>query len=295
MLKGGRSILWTCQQLAESLSKVKVLDCSYLPSFMSPRNWQEEFKNKRIPHSRYFDVNDIADQTAPFPHTMPSAKIFEEKMIDLGLTEKDDICIYDNTDKFMSSARAWWMFRAFGHQGQIRILRGGVTQWEKAGFKTESGPIKSAKSSSYISRYDESHLYTFERMEETIKKNSIATKDSEKVQIIDARGKPRFDGTEPEPRPGLPSGHMEGAFNLPFGQLIRDNDIIPDEELLKLFKDLGVNVSKPIVTTCGSGLSAPIINLALHIIGHKANVPSVYDGSWLEWATKSTDIKTSTK
>jgi thiosulfate/3-mercaptopyruvate sulfurtransferase len=283
-----RSILWTCAQLQEKLGQVKVLDATWIPPFMSPRNFKAEFLSKRIPTTQYFDVNEISDIESPFPHMLPSPQRFEACMDVLGVNENDDVCIYDNSNMFLCGARAWWMFLIFGHKGNISILRGGVDQWEQQGFTSEttpsnipSLPTTTPTETRYKSTFDKSLVKSFEEM-----KAIVRSKD---LQIVDARSQRKFEGLDPEPRPNMRSGHLPGSINVPFTTLFSNNDINSDEKLLETFQKAGIDFSRPIVTTCGAGLSAAIINLSLWIAGHTANPPTLYDGSWTEWGSKKAE------
>ncbi|XDZ66913.1 sulfurtransferase [Alphaproteobacteria bacterium LSUCC0684] len=259
---------------------VVFLDASYhLPN--SGRDPEAEYLERRIPGAIRFDINTIADPTAELPHTMPTAPVFQRHMRALGLRNEDTIIVYDDSP-FYSSARAWYMLRYFGH-GDVRVLNGGLTAWMKAGGATEHGSqIPSLMASQFTC--DEPRGNDGVMMLGAMRRLVDVPAAQRKRQVVDARSRGRFAGTEDEPRPGLASGHMPGAINIPIGSLIdRDTGLIKDlPELEEIFSILDKDT--PVVTTCGSGVTACGLALGLAMIGRED--VAIYDGSWSEWGSR---------
>lgn len=259
---------------------IRVVDAS---SFMpgTARDPRAEFEAGHIPGAVFFDIDEISDTDSPFPHMMPSAEKFSSRVKKLGLGDGLRLVIYDSTGIF-SAARVWWMFRHMGHEDVV-VLDGGLPAWLRAGHSLEDMP--------QIAR--ERH-FTVQRRADLIRTmEQVAGKiASGSAQIVDARSKGRFDGTAPEPRPGLASGHMRGAINVPYSSLLNEDGTLKDiASLSDLFRTAGVDLSARIVTTCGSGITACVLALGLARLG-RWDVP-VYDGSWAQWAaTRDNEIVT---
>ena len=259
---------------------IKILDATFfLPD--SGLDAEEEYKKKHIPNSVFFDINKIADPKNPLPHMIPSKEIFSMMMQNLGINNQDEIIIYDNSP-LLSSARAWFLFRYFGHEN-IFILNGGLKNWEK-----NEGVITNKKT--IISKGDfESKT---EKKELVIDLNQmISVSNNNSKLILDARSYKRFTGEAKEPRPGLLSGHIPNSKSLPSSDLVTNDGFLKSiEELNKIFSNNDFNDSEQIIATCGSGVSACVISVALYCLGKK-DVP-IYDGSWTEWASSGQKIQT---
>jgi thiosulfate/3-mercaptopyruvate sulfurtransferase len=222
--------------------------------------------------------NDIRDKSTDLPHMMPSAEFFTEEMQKLGINKNSAIVAYDRVGMF-SSPRVWWMFRAMGHT-QVAVLDGGLPAWKKAGFAVADQPEKIAQHRGDFISQPQTGLFS----------------DSEQVlnalsdpwfAVIDARSSGRFNGTEPEPRAGLKSGHMPNSINLPYAKVISDGFMLPTTELDSVFSKL-VNKEQKLIFSCGSGVTACITALAAELAGY-SNL-SVYDGSWSEWGLPASSL-----
>lgn len=225
-----------------------------------------------IPNSRDFDLDGPAsDHDAPSPHTLPSVSALSHYLSQLGIAETTHVVVYD-TRGIYCAPRAWWMLKSLGHQ-QVKILNGGSPAWEKAGYPLNpSSPFASP-----------TRLYESAPQEQWFV-NAVAVLDavqSGQTQIIDARSQARFEGKEPEPRQGVRSGHMPGAKNLHYARLLVQGKFKPVDQLMQEFSRAGVSLNKPMICTCGSGITACIIGVAAILCG--ASAVSVYDGSWAEW------------
>ena len=261
-------------------SNVKILDATFfLPD--SGLDAEEEYKKKHIPNSVFFDINKIADPKNPLPHMIPSKDLFSIMMQNLGINNQDEIIIYDNSP-LLSSARAWFLFRYFGHEN-IFILNGGLKNWEKFG-----GEITNKKT--IISTGD--FQSKTEKKDLVVDLNQmISVSNNNSKLILDARSYKRFTGEAKEPRPGLLSGHIPNSKSLPSSELVTNDGFLrPIEELNKIFSNNNFDNSEQIIATCGSGVSACVISVALYCLGRK-DVP-VYDGSWTEWASSGQKIQT---
>ncbi len=258
-------------------SDVKVLDASwYLPG--EPRDPFQEYVAARIPGARFFDIEAIADRNHACPHMLPTAEQFAQQVRVLGVGSDDQVIIYDHKGLF-SAPRAWWMFRVFGH-AQVRILSGGFPAWRAAGCPVESGEtVPSESQPSFAAQYQSHWVADMARV-----RAAMATGDA---LILDARSPARFAGEEAEPRPGVRPGHVPTSRNLHYARLVAEGGqgLKPLAELRELFDAVGITDATSAVTTCGSGISACILALALNELGH-SNV-AVYDGSWAEWGADS--------
>ncbi len=252
---------------------VILLDTSWhLPT--SDRNAKIDYENGHIENAYFFDIDAMSQPDAPFPHTMPSHDWFAEKMGSLGFSDQDHYILYDQSPLF-SSARVWWMLKNFG-ANNVKILNGGLKAWTDAGFYlTDQAPASRNKVEFSLKNKEYSCIY-YQDVHKAL--------DQENIQILDARSSGRFSGSADEPRPGLSSGHMPGALNLPFNVLLDDNGYMkPASELEAIIADLGILKTNQIITTCGSGVTAAVIFLALTCLGY--NDINLYDGSWTEWAS----------
>ncbi len=265
----------TPKYLANHLSDedIKIIDASwYLPNI--GRNAQEEYLHKHIPNAVYFNLDKIADRTSNLPHMIASEEQFSRQIGEMGISHTDRIVIYDNVGVF-SSARVWWNFKIMGAKN-VYILAGGLTRWEEEGFETQAGNIKT-KPKTFEAKLQSEHIYTAFKITKLLKNNA------DQIQIIDMRPSDRFMGEADEPRMGLRRGHIPYSKNLPFTNLIENGEIISKEAFFTRLKKDKIDPNKPIVSTCGSGVTATILNLALAT--HGIDNMAVYDGSWAQWGS----------
>ena len=256
---------------------VVVVDASwYLPNMN--RDGYAEYLTSHIPGAVYFPIDEIADKTSTLPHMLPSADEFSSAAGALGIADDDTIVVYDAVG-LSSSARVWWTFRVFGAR-EVFILDGGLPAWRDAGFDTEAGAVSRSE------RAFNASLDTFAVSDHSAVQQAL---DTGERQVLDARSAERFAGSAPEPRPELSSGHMPGALNLPFQELIGTNGKLRGHDELKdTLESAGLDLNKPVTTTCGSGVTAAILTLALESIGH--DDLSLYDGSWTDWASREDSL-----
>jgi thiosulfate/3-mercaptopyruvate sulfurtransferase len=266
---------WLAEQLAvagvRGGSRVRVLDGSWhMPQL--GRDARREFEEAHVPGAAFFDIDAIADRSTPLPHMLPSPAQFGRQVGELGISNRDLVVVYD-VRGVVSAARVWWTFRAMGHD-RVAVLDGGLRKWRAEGRPVEAGPARSAPAR-FRARRRRSIVRDLEQMRRNI--------ESRREQTLDARSRGRFAGTEPEPRAGLRGGHIPGSLNLPYDDLYRpDGTLLPPDELRRAFAAAGVDLARPVATTCGSGVTASVLALALHLTGHRK--VAVYDGSWTEWA-----------
>ena len=255
---------WLSARLGEA--DLKIVDASWhLPA--SGRNGRDEYLAAHIPRALFLDIDEVADKSNPAPHAMPSSQDFGAAMAQLGIGKDDRIIIYDNSP-LRTAARGWFMLRHFGAP-RVAILDGGFQKWLAEGRPTEGG-----EASLGAARFD------------AVSGGDVVTKakilTGVDAPLVDARGKGRFEGSEPEPRQGIAPGHIPGARNLPFGALYReDGRFQPVDELRRLFAQAGVDPESPFVASCGSGVTAASLLFAAHLIGNDHVM--LYDGSWSEW------------
>lgn len=275
MREDSRTLVST-EWLAERLGRVVVLDASWhLPG--SGRDAEAEFRAARIPGARRFDIDRVSDDTSPLPHMAPSPHAFRAAMGALGIGPETQVVCYDSVGLF-SAARAWWTFRLMGHDA-VAVLDGGLPKWLREGRPTEAGePGAAPPAEGPMGAPDTARLADADAVARALETGS--------AQVLDARGRARFRGEAPEPRAGLRSGHMPGAFNLPFGEVLDADGTMKDEDGLRAaLAAEGVDPARPVIATCGSGVTAAILALALERLGRTA---AVYDGSWAEWGADST-------
>jgi thiosulfate/3-mercaptopyruvate sulfurtransferase len=259
---------------------LKIFDATfYLPD--SGLVAEDEYKKKHIPNAIFFDINKIADPNNSLPHMIPSKDLFSKMMQNIGLNKDDEIIIYDNSP-FLSSARAWFLFRYFGHD-KISIMQGGIKNWKNYGGNITQGNVILEKGN---------YIASAERKELVVNLNEmILASQNKKNVILDARSKKRFLGEALEPRPNLPSGHIPNSKSLPSSDLINKEGYLKSkDEINQIFSNINVNINDKIIATCGSGVSACVISIALFCLG-KTDTP-IYDGSWTEWASSGQEIKT---
>jgi thiosulfate/3-mercaptopyruvate sulfurtransferase len=253
---------------------IRVVDGSWhLPALR--RNPLHEFVEKHIPKSVFFDIDEIADTGSSLPHMVPPESEFANHVGALGIRNSDHVVAYDCTG-VGSAARVWWMFRLYGHK-QVSVLNGGLPAWEDIGEVTCGA--ESRQPSTFATKFNPNLIRTLDQMRATIK--------TKNTQILDARSHGRFEGTEREPREGLKSGRIPESFNLPFLELYNPETklLLPAEKLSKLLAEAGINPKASIVTSCGSGVTACNLALALYVTGN--TTVAVYDGSWTEWGGRN--------
>jgi thiosulfate/3-mercaptopyruvate sulfurtransferase len=251
---------------------LRIVDATlFLPGVA--RDAREEFSHGHIPGAVFLDMKEISAPDAPLPNTMPTASHFARVIGNLGIGNKDLVVVYD-AHGIMSAPRVWWMFHAFGHE-QVAVLDGGLPKWRREQRPLESGN-QELIARAFIANPPDDSILTMEQVA-----NAVRMKE----QIVDARSANRFAGMEKEPRPGLRSGHIPGSWNLPYTNLLDASTgafVIP-ADLAEQFMTVGVDLGRPVICTCGSGVSACVLALALHEIG-KRDV-FIYDGSWTEWGS----------
>lgn len=253
---------------------VKVADATWLLP-LSNRNARQEYGVAHIPGAVFFDIDEVADTDTSLPHMLPDAAKFSSRVRDLGLGDGSRIVLYDG-NSFCASARAWWMFRVFGHDDVV-VLDGGLDKWRR-----EQRPLDDAVVVPTRRHFTARFNHMLVRNLDQVRTNLLNRSE----QLIDTRPDRRFLGREAEPRPGLRLGHIPQSQNVPSAQVVApDGTLRAGSELGAIFKDAGLDPSRPIATTCGSGVTAAVVALALHEIGYTE--VAVYDGSWAEWGGRA--------
>ena len=266
-----RSPLVSTEWLAAHLfdTDLRIIDASwYMPA--SGRDPDAEYLTAHIPGAVRFNPDEISDTSIPLPHMLAARELFAAAVGKLGIAETDTIVVYDGMG-LMSAARAWWNFLIMGAD-KVFVLDGGLPKWVAEARPLASGTMEPPPAS-FTPIFDPDGVADAARV--------LAALDDPGIQVVDVRSAGRFAGTEPEPRPGLRGGHMPGAKNLPFPDLIANGSLREPAELRALFAAAGIDPSKPVITSCGSGVTAPIVSLAMAAMGEKP--AAVYDGSWTEW------------
>ena len=236
------------------------------------RDPRAEFAQAHIPGAVFFDIDEIADTDSPLPHMLPSPEKFAARVRRMGIGDGSRVVAYDSAGLF-SAARVWWMFRVMGHD-DVAVLNGGLPKWQAEGRPLEDGPARPRPEKHFTARLQT--MLVRDRAEVA----RAARDDS--ANIVDARAAARFRGEAAEPRPGLRSGHIPGSRNLPYDTLLQDDGTLRDpQEIRRLFADAGVDLRRPVITSCGSGVTAAVLALGLALIGHEQT--AIYDGSWSEW------------
>ncbi|XP_069766170.1 3-mercaptopyruvate sulfurtransferase [Narcine bancroftii] len=271
------SAAWLAQAIHTARAgALRVLDCSwYLPAML--RDGRKEFEERHIPGAAFFDLDECSDSSSPYDHMMPPAEHFGRYASALGVANLSHVVVYDASDWGMfSSPRVWWMFRAFGHR-QVSVLDGGLKHWMSQGLPVtaELQPPPAV----CFQPQPQNWVKSFEQV--------LANIDSKEFQLVDARTSGRFQGSEPEIRPGIEPGHIPGSVNIPFREFLNSDTlkIKSEKDLQRIFEEHKVNLSRPLVGTCGSGVTACHIALAAHLCEKKDVM--IYDGSWVEWFNRA--------
>jgi thiosulfate/3-mercaptopyruvate sulfurtransferase len=251
--------------------KVKIIDASYKMPGVLPLP-ADDFLAAHIPGAVFFNVNTIADPSDPRPHMYPGAEQFARDVAALGISSGDTVVAYDS-GAWVAAPRAWWMFLSFGHP-QVKVLDGGLQKWLREGRPTHSGPV-TPKLGKFHAKFDSGFVRNQQQL--------LGNLETQAEQVVDARPRPRFEGAVAEPWPGRRSGHIPGSRNVPYAELFDAGTgaMKPLEELRQAFSRAGVDMTRPIVTSCGSGVSALVLTLALYRLGVRGT--ALYDGSWAEW------------
>ena len=242
----------------------------YLPA--ENRDGFEEYLAAHIPGAVFFDIDEIADHSRGLPHMLPPPDVFSLHMARLGIANGDKVVVYDGAGLF-SAPRVWWTFRIFGMQ-DVFVLDGGFPKWRAEGKPVEAGMV-TREPTHFSATFNEAMVANLERIKKTLVDRS--------AQVVDSRSAARFRGEAPEPRPGVRSGHMPGSLNVPFTKIVDNGRLAGADTIRKAFAEGGVDLDKPVITSCGSGVNAAIVWLALESIGKEPQ--ALYDGSWTEWGS----------
>jgi thiosulfate/3-mercaptopyruvate sulfurtransferase len=266
------STVWLVPRLGSP--GLQVVDGSwYLPG--SGRDPAAEYAAGHIPGAVFLDLDATSDRATPLPHMLPPASDFADRMAQQGLNQSDDIVVYDGSGVNLSAPRVWWTFRTFGHR-RVAVLDGGMQKWRSENRPIERGVVR-LPPGHFTAQLDPASVRDLAAVRGNLETGA--------EQLVDLRPRGRFIGVEREPRPGLRGGHVPGSRNLPFTELVGpDGTMLPADELRRRIKAAGIDLTRPIVATCGSGTSACALVLALELLGRRA---AVYDGAWAEWGGRS--------
>lgn len=290
-----QSYIVTPKQLANALTKnaptkistspriIPLCAAWFLPNDPDGRTGQQVFRECRIPSARFFDIDQVKDHDSKYPHMLPTVEGFAEAMQNLGIRKDDTLVVYDTKELGIFSApRVGWTLKVFGHPN-VHILNN-FRLWVEEGYPTESGDVEAVveRESHYpVPIVDPYMVVKFAEMKEIAK--DYGKEGAEGIQVLDARSLGRWKGTEPEPRPGLPSGHMPGSISVPVSELLcpKAKTLLPGDELAKLFESKGIDPDKPIISSCGTGVTAAVIDAALNEANWgRSDDRRLYDGSW---------------
>ncbi|MEQ4662103.1 MULTISPECIES: 3-mercaptopyruvate sulfurtransferase [Providencia] len=247
-----------------------VLDASSPPP-TAPYDCRQQYLEEHIPNAQFFHQDEIADKSCDLPHMLPSADVFSQAVSAMGIGNDTQVIIYSQNNLF-SSPRAWWTFTTMGCKN-VKILAGGIDAWKAAGFDVQSGEVTPPAAKQFHAIRKDSNALNQEHMLDIVNQG--------KIQIIDARAEPRFLAKAPEPRPGLRMGHIPGSKNVPWDLLVEKGEFKSPEQLKAIFNKQGVDIHAPSVMTCGSGMTAAVVLMALTLLGNQ-NM-RLYDGSWAQW------------
>ncbi|KAL6233321.1 hypothetical protein BDW75DRAFT_242124 [Aspergillus navahoensis] len=259
----------------------------FMPNDSEGRTGIDAFRKHRVPQARFFDLDAIKDAESPYPHMLPTAETFAQAMSELGIRRDDEVVVYDTEELGIFSApRVGWTLRVFGHP-RVHILNN-YRLWVRDGYPTETGEPHQPETTNYpVPTYDSKLVIPFRELKEIAKEHR--KEGAKEVEILDARSQGRWAGIDPEPRPGLSSGHIPGSTSLPFQELLdpETKTYLPPDQLRKVFESRDVDESKSIISTCGTGVTATIIETALGLAEYgDPSIRRVYDGSWTEWAQR---------
>lgn len=272
------SFLISTEDLADRLGEpgLRIVDGSW---HLDGRDARSDFEQAHIPGAVFFDLDAVSDRHSPLPHMMPSPQSFAASVGALGIGNDDRIVVYDTAGLF-SAARVWWMLKTMGAK-HVQVLDGGLPRWLAQGRTVQTGGSEAVATHFEAADSDES-VASIDDVRDALAKG---------VKVVDARGAARFNGQAAEPRPGVRGGHMPGALNLPYGRLLNEDGTMKRGAVLaQAFVEAGVDIDRPIVTTCGSGVTAAILTLGLAELGRSSRL---YDGSWSEWgAREDTPVET---
>lgn len=247
-----------------------VLDASSPPP-TAPYDCRQRWLEEHIPTAQFFNQDEVADTSIDLPHMLPDADTFSHAVGKMGIGNDSQVVIYAQNNLF-SAPRAWWTFTTMGHKN-VKILAGGIDAWKAAGFTTESGEVTPPPAQNYAANRHDTNVLNQTQVLELVKQGQ--------VQIIDARAAARFLAQAPEPRPGLRMGHIPNSKNMPWDFLVENGEFKSPEQLKALFAEQGIDIHAPSVTTCGSGMTAAVVLMALTLLGNTH--VRLYDGSWAEW------------